>query len=80
MRSMDFGLAAPPGDGRIPGKRLRGYQALVGVLHLTVALTAVAAGDVLREVRVSSVRRVFHNGEHNAFTAIYLAGLTLEEE
>ncbi len=41
---------------------------MVLVLHLARALHVVSAGDSLPEVSVSSVRRVFHNGEHNAFT------------
>jgi len=38
------------------------------VLHLALMPDVVSAGDSLPEVRVSSIRRVFHNGEHNAFT------------
>jgi hypothetical protein len=36
--------------------------------HLTLVTDAVLASDQLPEVAVSSIRRVFHNGEHNAFT------------
>jgi hypothetical protein len=38
------------------------------VLCLALTLGAVCAGEALPEVGVNSVRRVFHNGEHNAFT------------
>jgi len=41
--------------------------ALLG-LNLALMREVVSAGDSLPEVSVSSVRRVFHNGEHNAFT------------
>ncbi len=44
-------------------------------LTVAVVVTALgslaaetAAGDSLPQVRVASVRRIFHNGEHNAFT------------
>ena len=37
-------------------------------LQLALMLGVVSAGDLPPEVGVSSVRRVFHNGEHNAFT------------
>jgi len=40
---------------------------LILVLHL-LTLGLVSAADSPPEVVVSSVRRVFHNGEHNAFT------------
>jgi hypothetical protein len=38
------------------------------VLHLALIFEVVLAGDSLPEVEVSAVRRVFYNGEHNAFT------------
>ena len=38
------------------------------VLHLALMPDVVSAGDSLPEVRVNSIRRVFYNGEHNAFT------------
>ena len=37
-------------------------------LRLTLSLEVVSAGDLLPAVKVGPVRRVFHNGEHNAFT------------
>jgi hypothetical protein len=45
----------------------------IWILIATVLLAAcghpaVAADALLPRVRVDSVRRVFHNGEHNAFT------------
>ena len=43
--------------------------ALLAWLVLLVAILAVASlGGELPKASVSSVRRVFHNGEHNAFT------------
>lgn len=52
------------------------FQPLPPILWTLVALTAAAAADgphadpnaQLPAVRVASVRRVFHNGQHNAFT------------
>ena len=38
------------------------------VLPQALVLEVASAGDALPEVGVSSIRRVFHNGEHNAFT------------
>ena len=38
------------------------------LLHLALILEVVLAGDSLPEVEVNAVRRVFYNGEHNAFT------------
>ena len=50
---------------------LRYRSGLIVAALLTAAanLTAEAAeSSALPQVRVASVRRVFHNGEHNAFT------------
>ena len=52
---------------RCMGKPVRICLSLL-VLHLVWRLEAVVAGDALPEVSVSSIRPVFHNGEHNAFT------------
>ncbi len=38
------------------------------VLHLALIQDVFSVNDSLPEVGVSSIRRVFHNGEHNAFT------------
>lgn len=40
----------------------------IGLLILTTAVWANAASTEFPEVAVNDVRRVFHNGEHNAFT------------
>ncbi len=37
-------------------------------ISLLACLEMASVGDLLPEVDVSAVRRVFHNGEHNAFT------------
>jgi len=37
-------------------------------LFIVVTLSAQVKADPLPEVRVSHIRRVFHNGQHNAFT------------
>lgn len=41
---------------------------LAALVPTALAQLAAAGGDELPAVRVVSVRRVFHNGEHNAFT------------
>jgi hypothetical protein len=51
----------------VPGKSL----ALIVAVMLTTAGTCAAdtaAKDKLPQVRVASLQRIFHNGEHNAFT------------
>lgn len=40
---------------------------MVLIVHVLIPYV-IAATDILPEVNVSSIRRVFHNGEHNAFT------------
>ncbi len=47
---------------------VRRWQFLIGVGLLVTLWSEISLGGPLPEVRVSNVRRVFHNGEHNAFT------------
>ena len=49
------------------GEQMRICLALL-LLHLGLISDVVSAGESLPEVAVSPIRRVFHNGEHNAFT------------
>ena len=44
------------------------FQAIFLLFFIVAALPAPAKSDPLPKVRVSHVRRVFHNGQHNAFT------------
>ena len=43
-------------------------QILLGILFCQTLSASLLAADPVPEVRVSNIRRVFHNGEHNAFT------------
>ena len=64
MKSMHsrFGVS-----GETSGQRLHILSALV-LLHLGLGTSVVLAADAPPRVAVTSIRRVFHNGEHNAFT------------
>ena len=50
---------------RRPGRRF--YLALASTTCLVLLVVQPLAAELPR-VRVSNIRRVFHNGEHNAFT------------
>jgi hypothetical protein len=47
---------------------LRSLPVLVGIVEGLLAVGTLAAGDAELPRVTASVRRVFHNGEHNAFT------------
>ena len=44
------------------------FQAILLMFFIVVTLTIQIKADPLPEVQVSNIRRVFHNGQHNAFT------------
>ncbi len=51
-------------------RKLRDLALQIGFAAMCVVCTTdgASAGDPVPELRVTSLRRVFHNGEHNAFT------------
>ena len=49
-------------------RRIAHLQAMLLTLFIIAALTIQVNANPLPEVRVSNIRRVFHNGQHNAFT------------
>lgn len=53
---------------RIPYQMIHTLCRAISLAVLLFCCTLVATGEELPQVRVLSVRRAFHNGEHNAFT------------
>jgi hypothetical protein len=57
-------------DNKMNYREMRSMQCLTLCVAIfgSTALAAVSYADELPEVNVTNIRRVFHNGEHNAFT------------
>ena len=56
---------------RLPASMIRVMLTALGSIAAGEAMLAevrAATGDKVPPVKVAAVRRVFHNGEHNAFT------------